>query len=64
MRALFAVYQGDTQVSDAFYFSIADYVATAHAAADKGNASAQKLVPAFDAMLNYGDAAAAYFGTN
>ena len=64
VRALFAVYQGNTQVSDAFYFSIADYVATAHAAADKGNASAQKLVPAFDAMLNYGDAAAAYFGTN
>ena len=64
VRALFAVYQGDAQVSDAFYFSIADYVATAHAAADKGNASAQKLVPAFDAMLNYGDAAAAYFGTN
>ena len=64
VRALFAVYQGDAQVSDAFYFSIADYVATAHTAAANGNANAQKLLPAFDAMLNYGDAAAAYFGTN
>ena len=64
VRALFAVYQGDTQVSDAFYFSIADYVATAHTAAANGNANAQKLLPAFDAMLNYGDAAATYFGTN
>ena len=64
VRALFAVYQGDTQVSDAFYFSIADYVATAHTAAANGNANAQKLLPAFDAMLNYGDAAAAYFGSD